>query len=134
MKTCKDCPEGSTRLAPHPGPRCATHWRAERKRRAEAAHGRHIEKTYGITLDEYEAIKTFQGGVCAICKRANGASKRLSVDHDHSTGQVRGLVCGPCNKLLGHARDEPEFFDRASTYLLHPPAVQAGIDRIVPLV
>jgi hypothetical protein len=50
----------------------------------------------------------------------------LSVDHDHKTLLVRGLLCRPCNDLLGHARDDPEFFTRAKVYLEKPPAQEIG--------
>lgn len=129
---CKDCEPGTSRPAPHPGPRCATHWRAERKRRARAAHGYRLTKTYGITLEEYEEILAYQGGVCEVCRRATGRTRRLSVDHDHKTGRIRGLLCGPCNKMLGHGRDDPWFFHRAAGYLEDPPAPACGIDRKVP--
>lgn len=72
-----------------------------------------------------------QGGACAICRRATGKTRRLAVDHDHQSGQVRGLLCKPCNRLLGHARDDVEFFERAGDYLSEPPAVLAGVDRKV---
>lgn len=57
-----------------------------------ANHARHVEKTYGITADDYAALLAFQGGVCYICRRKPRA-KRLAVDHDHQTGEVRGLLC-----------------------------------------
>lgn len=89
---------------------------------------------YGLTADEYELIKTQQGGVCAICRRHNGSSKALAVDHDHVTGIVRGLLCGMCNKnVLGHLRDDPEAFMRGCDYLNNPPAVQVLGERIAPI-
>lgn len=77
--------------------------------------------TYGLSEGDYEALYAAQDGRCAICRRATGRVKRLAVDHDHKTGKVRGLLCGTCNKMLGHARDEPEFFTRGREYLLNPP-------------
>ncbi|MGW6260343.1 endonuclease VII domain-containing protein [Streptomyces sp. NPDC055085] len=79
---------------------------------------------------EYEALYRGQNGLCAICERATGKTRRLSVDHDHkccpggvSCGWcVRGLLCRPCNDLLGRARDQREFFARAIRYLQTPPA------------
>lgn len=59
-----------------------------------------------------------------MCRRANGRTRRLSVDHDHITGQVRGLLCRPCNTILGHARDAIRFFERAIDYLTDPPAMR----------
>lgn len=95
-------------------------FRAEQK---AAKHDRWIRATYGITRDEYLAIYEAQGGKCAICQRATGASKNLSVDHDHETGEVRGLCCTPCNRdVLGHLRDEVEAFRRCIRYLIEPPA------------
>lgn len=123
-KRCKDCLPSSRRKAPYPGPRCATHHRAVRTGRREAAHGRHIEETYGITSEQYQALYRAQGGVCFICRRAKGTARRkLAVDHCHITGEVRGLLCKPCNRdVLGHLRDDPEALKRAIDYLLNPPA------------
>lgn len=121
-KWCKDCPEGGRRPAPHPGPRCYTHHKAVLKARREAAHGRSIMERYGLTKEQYEALYEAQGGVCYICQRATGKRKKLAVDHDHATGYVRGLLCGPCNSMLAHARDSVEFLHRAVWYLSYPPA------------
>lgn len=124
--TCKDCPPGArVRPSPHPGPRCATHWRAEVKRRKLAAHDTRVQKVYGLQSGQYGAIYNFQGGTCAICLRAKGTGRRkLAVDHDHTTGAVRGLLCSTCNQMLGHARDEPDFFARTLAYLREPPAIR----------
>lgn len=122
-RECKDC-KSTTRDLTRPGPRCATCWRAKTVERKEAAHGQHVEKTYGITPEQYRMIYEAQGGRCAICRRATGATRRLAVDHNHKTGEIRGLLCKPCNRYgLGmFARDNPEIFDRAAEYLRNPPA------------
>ena len=120
---CKDCPPGVVRLVRRPGPRCAEHMRAFRSRQKAEKHARWILATYGITAEEYQAIYEAQGGKCAICQRATGRNKKLSVDHDHKTGEVRGLLCTPCNRdVLGHLRDSVAALLRAVRYLLHPPA------------
>ncbi|OBJ40282.1 hypothetical protein A5630_25360 [Mycolicibacterium mucogenicum] len=117
-----------------PGKRCATHHRARRKSTSNAAWERRMIATYGINAEEYYAILEFQGGKCYICRRANGARKRLSVDHCHETGHVRGLLCGPCNRdVVGHLRDEPEAFERGAFYLRHPPAISVIGKRIAPI-
>lgn len=120
---CKDC-KSTTRALNYPGPRCATCWRTKTAERKDAAHGAYVEKSYGITKEQYDKLYAAQGGRCAICRRATGAARRLAVDHNHKTGEVRGLLCKPCNRYgLGmFARDNPEVFDRAADYLRNPPA------------
>ena len=93
-----------------------------RKRAATAAHRARVAEVYGVDPGWYDRQYALQGGVCYLCRRATGASKRLAVDHNHETGEVRGLLCGPCNKVLGVARDDPEYFRRAIDYLTDPPA------------
>lgn len=124
-KKCKDCGPESKRPAPHPGPRCATCHRDIVKARKKAKHAAWVLATYGLKDGQYDLLKAAQGGSCAICRRATGATKKLAVDHDHKTGFVRGLLCGPCNGMLGNARDDVEFFLRAAEYLTHPPALEA---------
>lgn len=132
QRRCKDCEPGSKRPAPHPGPRCSTHNRQRKQELRDRAHAAHIAATYGgLTANEYRAMYQFQGETCAICRRATGKTRRLAVDHDHQTGRVRGLLCRPCNKMLGHGRDDPSFFRRAAGYLTVPPAVAAGVARTV---
>lgn len=132
-KVCKDCyPNGpdpwvkthNLRPAPHPGPRCATHHSDITNKRRKAAHDKRVQDTYGLGPGEYDRLYEFQAGCCWLCQRARGVTKRLAVDHDHKTGEVRGLLCGPCNKLLGHARDDCCFFYRAAAYLADPPYKQ----------
>ncbi len=120
-RVCKDCEPGSKRPAPYAGPRCATHSRAHKKARSKAAHEKRVQAVYGLLPGQYEELYAFQGGLCYICRRANGKTRRLSVDHDHKTDKVRGLVCRPCNDVLGHFRDDPETFERGAEYLRRPP-------------
>lgn len=92
-----------------------------------ASHAGRLEKTYGIDAAEYDRIFRLQGGRCAIC-RNRPASKRFAVDHDHSTGEVRGILCKRCNHdLLGGAHDGVELLWRAIGYLLFPPAQRAVV-------
>ncbi|QFG08643.1 endonuclease VII [Mycobacterium phage Vanisoa] len=134
VRVCVDCDEGTKRKAPHPGPRCATHHREKRRDRSTGTWAARILATYGITAEEYWEIYEHQGRRCYICQRSNGKVKRLSVDHDHKTGIVRGLLCTMCNKYtLGWARDCIDFFKRAIEYLLNPPAVQVLGERIAPI-
>lgn len=121
------------RPAPYGGPRtprCASHDRARRKASKAGTHERRVQKVYGLKPGEYGAIYLHQGGRCFICQRATGASKALSVDHDHGTGLVRGLLCSTCNKLLGHLRDNPVTAARIHRYLVNPPARELGIQAV----
>lgn len=75
-----------------------------------------LRERYNITLDEYDRMLETQGGTCAICHQApNG--RRLDVDHDHTTGKVRGLLCIYCNRAIGLLHDDPELCKTASKYL-----------------
>jgi hypothetical protein len=76
----------------------------------------HLFKTYGITVEEYTAMLDKQDGVCAICKKPD--SKRLSVDHSHQSGKVRGLLCTKCNTALGKFDDSVDLLNTAITYLM----------------
>ena len=62
----------------------------------------HLKITYGITLEDYNKMFRNQQGCCALCsKHQNEFEMKLSVDHDHKNGRVRGLLCNPCNIRLG---------------------------------
>lgn len=124
-KRCSDCDkQGITTFRVIKGRgRCATHLRELRRSESRKTHGAHIQRTYGITSEEYDALYEAQGGVCAICQRAKGTGRRrLAVDHCHKTGEVRGLLCKTDNVYLGRLRDDPEAFRRAAAYLENPPA------------
>ena len=73
---------------------------------------------YGIDLDEYDRILKSQNGVCGIC--GGGlirGRKRFDIDHDHKTGEVRGLLCSDCNRGIGFLRDDTVVLQRAADYL-----------------
>lgn len=83
-----------------------------------------LKKAYGISVKDYESMWILQAGVCAICKepetRVNnnsGEIQRLTVDHEHSSGKVRGLLCSQCNLMLGNSRDTPEYLRAGADYL-----------------
>lgn len=81
-------------------------------------------RKYGISLEDYNSLFTKQHGVCAIClcpetrvDIRTGRIMALSVDHCHTTGKVRGLLCFKCNGILGWAKDNPVILNRAAAYL-----------------
>ncbi len=74
-------------------------------------------KMYGISIDAYNRMLEEQGHVCAICKNVNKNGRVLGIDHDHETGQVRGLLCNKCNFGIGHFNDSIALLSKASEYL-----------------
>lgn len=108
---CRDCNEQRLESNRH----CAKHLR----RVANANL-----KAYGIDGPAYDAMLAAQGGVCAICEKPSKARRnrghgvrRLSVDHDHATGQVRGLLCHECNVTVGYLERNRALLDRMSKYI-----------------
>lgn len=82
---------------------------------------RSLHDLYGVTPEQYDALYEAQGGCCAICGRPenakqNGRPVRLSVDHDHDSGIVRGLLCRRCNSAVGTLENTP-FVEAISDYL-----------------
>lgn len=91
----------------------------ERRRELRAAYGkrnrrRNRARQYGLTVEELDAMEAAQGGRCLICREP---AEKLAIDHCHTTGKVRGLLCTPCNKGLGHFRDQPARLIAAALYL-----------------
>lgn len=83
---------------------------------------RHKHRTYGITPNGYNQLEAAQGYVCAICglpetRIYKGTPAHLAVDHSHSTGKVRGLLCARCNVALARFQDNPQLFINAAEYL-----------------
>jgi hypothetical protein len=73
---------------------------------------------FGLTPEEYSILLENQGNGCAICGASAGwQGKRLAVDHNHTSGAVRGLLCDRCNTVLGKMEDSPELLRKAATYL-----------------
>lgn len=76
-----------------------------------------LKALYGITPEDYQAMLEQQNHACAICKKKCRSGYRLSVDHDHETGQVRGLLCRACNQVLGLAGESVAILEGAISYL-----------------
>ena len=101
-------------------------WATKNPKKAKvSARERQLKHKYGITLPEYEALLERQGGACAICKeernRTSGIDNKdkwnFAVDHDHTTGKVRGILCNQCNRGLGMFKDSKVLLENALDYL-----------------
>lgn len=95
-------------------------WRiANKERHAENMRRHAYKKLYGITIEQYEDMLDAQGYACALCLKDidDNGGKEFDVDHCHTTGKVRGLLCRDCNRALGLFQDSPTLLERAAQYL-----------------
>jgi hypothetical protein len=76
-----------------------------------------LRRDFGLTLAQYDYMLAAQGGVCAICKQKCTRHSVLSVDHCHTTGVVRGLLCASCNFAIGFLGDDPAIMRNAADYV-----------------
>lgn len=127
MKYCPRCGETKSRKTDFrqvPGPKkthsyctpCLREYQRERARKYN------YKAKYGISIDDYNALLAEQDGRCAICQTddpGEGPNRRknFSVDHHHESGQVRGLLCNRCNRMIGLAQDDPLVLQTAAGYV-----------------
>lgn len=119
-KPCKDCGVACN------GVRC---WKCFNIDKKASASFDKIEwrrkRLYGLEEGEFEKMWTVQSGLCKLCsiemKRPTAGKGQaldvVAIDHCHSTGAVRGLLCNSCNKGLGFLNDDIEMLKRAIIYL-----------------
>lgn len=89
-----------------------------RCRQPEARGKTYLMDTYGITPEQYNEMYANQNGLCLGCYRhQSGVKQPFCVDHDHKTGNIRGLLCYDCNITLGKVRDSAEILERLAAYL-----------------
>jgi hypothetical protein len=87
----------------------------EGTRSKERAHN--LKRMFGMSLEAYDEKLKAQDGVCAICEGLCKSGKRLAVDHNHTTGKIRDLLCGNCNGGLGKFLESPELLLKAADYI-----------------
>lgn len=80
---------------------------------SERSRARHLAAKYGLSASDVAELLAQQNGICIICLRAPAAH----IDHDHATGEVRGMLCFPCNAALGQLGDDVDRVRRAADYL-----------------
>lgn len=114
QKECKACATGRAR-----------EWEAAHPAQVAAGRFARTLRRYGMTADEFAVRLEEQGGVCLGCGAATAyTGGRLVVDHDHTTGRVRGLLCTSCNRAVGFAQDNPAVLRALAAYL--EAATQSG--------
>lgn len=119
---CKECNKAKTRAWS-----AANKGRVQEHTRKRAEQGKfrdyNLRKKYGLTREAYAALLAAQGGRCAICgsEDPGRGNKDFSVDHCHTSNQVRGLLCNTCNRGIGLLQDDPNVLERAAQYLRQAP-------------
>jgi hypothetical protein len=76
-----------------------------------------LKSRFGISIEQYNIKSESQGNVCDICKLPCRTGAKLSVDHDHTTGKIRNLLCRSCNLGIGNFLDNKELLKEAINYL-----------------
>lgn len=89
----------------------------QRERRRKTVYAWKMRNRYGLTLEQIDDMLATQGGYCFGCDRPFTGRVKPYVDHDHLTGQVRGLLCRECNTALGMVHDNLETLERLAVYL-----------------
>ena len=103
---------------------------AKEKLAKEKTHERYVQRTYDLAPGEYAERLAEQGGACAICGK-KPRRRRLAVDHDHTSNQVRGLLCLFCNTAIGVFEFDGPTAQRAAEYLA---SIARDIELRAPLV
>jgi hypothetical protein len=119
--SCKDCVSKIRRGIYEKNPKLAIFknlvWRKENPDKAsKVAHKNRLKTTYKMFVEDYDRLLEEQDGCCAICKRPE-YKIRLSVDHNHDTGKIRGLLCHKCNTSLGLMEENEEAIKGMLEYL-----------------
>jgi hypothetical protein len=96
----------------------------KRDRTPRQMRAAHLHQRFRMTEEDYSKLLANQRGGCAVCARKDNRGRRLAIDHNHTTGAVRGLLCFGCNRVLGAIEKFPHRFMK---YLRYPPARRLGI-------
>lgn len=85
---------------------------------ARKKYKRWLKKAYNLSIEDYDKKLFIQENKCAICKIDRPKNIFFNVDHNHNTGQIRGILCPACNFLLGNCKDNIEILEKAKNYLI----------------
>lgn len=125
---CKSCVSVANRKWREANPerhrKLVDQWHEENPERRRLTRFRSTLRSYGLTISEYDSMVDAQHGVCAICQQPESTPdnlsrgpRRLTVDHCHETGRVRGLLCQNCNSGIGQLGDSVQRLEAALAYL-----------------
>jgi hypothetical protein len=92
-----------------------------------------LRAKYDIGVEDYDDLMKIQGGLCAICRRPCSSGRRLAVDHDHESDEIRGLLCTKCNMAVGFFDDDAEIVRNALRYLLGRQMVTLAGENQLPM-
>lgn len=91
-------------------------------------HRLHLKNRFGISIAQFDKLLKLSDGTCQICREPESRRRRLSLDHNHETGAIRGWLCDRCNKVLGQIKDSVEKLESAIAYLKNPPLAAQQIN------
>jgi hypothetical protein len=125
---CRDCnvelrPYNKVKMGASYAPRCYDCTKIhERKRYVEGGgkdkvRERNMKESFGLTIAEYDKLVEIHQNGCAICRRPDKSGRRLAVDHNHVTNEIRGLLCHNCNIALGLLEENETFILNMIEYL-----------------
>ena len=123
MKTCNHCGETKATAEFHKAKNMRDGLQARCKVCMRAyTEKRQLQNLYGITIEQRDEMIEQQQGKCAICLSSDpGGRGQWHVDHNHTTGEIRGMLCHLCNIGLGMFKDNPNLLLAAEVYLSHNP-------------
>lgn len=106
-------------------------WKRENRLRLSLCTKKYQWKRNGIALthEEYDKMWNSQAGLCKICNRPSKSGRKLAVDHCHTTGKIRGLLCAGCNTTLGHIEAYKAYPDRWDNYLKGAESIPVTVTR-----
>lgn len=134
-RECAICGNTKHRIVVAEPPTCRSCWSSARRYTTEGKD-KYLQKTYGISLEEATAVLSKQDGKCPVCGNSIELFAKMwmggaAVDHDHSTGKIRGILCHGCNVAIGLLKDNENALSNAQGYLSR--AKSAGISSTVSL-
>lgn len=118
-RQCKECRAANQRSYVSNNQAVVQQRNREWQQRTGYTRRRHLQEYFGITPEQYDEMLESQGGVCAICRKEPVArdGRSAPLDHDHVTGQIRGILCTNCNVGIAQFDDNPDLLGAAIAYL-----------------